>query len=48
MNDYLGKVIQSVAMCIITLGNKNLDGIEEGNGATKNQMKLKPCLYCTN
>ena len=48
MNDYWGKVIQSVAMCIITLGNTKFDGIEEVKGAAKSQMKLKPCLYCTN
>ena len=47
MSDYLGKVIHSVAMCIIILGNRNLDEIEEGKGAAKIQMKLKPCLYCT-
>ena len=43
----LAKVIQSVSMCIKSLGNRNLDEMEEGNGATKHKTKLKPCLHYT-
>ena len=44
MNDYWGKVIQSVAMCIITLGNKKFDRIEEWKRSSEKSDEIKTLL----